>query len=385
MLSGPVTFGYKKIGKGRDAYLEIEEFEAHIVKQIFNMYVHGNGDGSPMTLRQITAKFNDPENPIPTPRYKKKTAKHWYPESSRRILANETYIGKMYYGKTRNINGKQVDMPRDEWIEIDVPELQIIDKDTFEAVNKRSKRNSWRSPRNRKHKYLLASHIRCGACGYAMYGTTKRPNTDRPIKYYRCTSSNTTYRDCEVQNRNIPTAIVDEYVWNWLLNFLMDDRKLDEGLDRLVEKREHELEPKMRDLQNLNELVEEAEAKITWLVDEMTNHNHEAVVKSMRDKIGEIANQPDALVKERERVLVEVSQVNIPENVREQVHDLARKVRERIPDASFENKRWLLDMLKVAVTTHINGDDFRIELDWMMPTKHEGELSNVLSQEDDCL
>jgi hypothetical protein len=68
----------------------------------------------------------------------------------------------------------------------------------------------------------------------------------------------------------------------------MDDRKLDEGLDRLVKKREHELEPKMRDLQNLNELVEEADAKITWLVDEMTNHNHEAVANSMRDKIAGI-------------------------------------------------------------------------------------------------
>jgi hypothetical protein len=181
VLSGPVTFGYKKIGIGRDAYLEIDEFEAQIVKQIFNMYVNGNGNESPMTLRQITANFNDPENPIPTPRYKKKTAKHWYPESLRRILANETYIGKMYYGKTRNINDKQVDMPRDEWIEINVPELQIIDADTFEVVKKRSKRNSWRSLRNRKHKYLLASHIRCGACGYAMYGTTKHPNTDRPI------------------------------------------------------------------------------------------------------------------------------------------------------------------------------------------------------------
>jgi len=179
----------------------------------------------------------------------------------------------------------------------------------------------------------------------------------------------------------IPAAIVDEYVWNWLLEFLLEDRKLDEGLDRLVEKRENELEPKMRDLQNLNELVEEADAKITWLVDEMTNHNHEAVVNSMRDKIAEIANQRDALVKERGRILAEVSQVNIPENVREQVHDLARKVRERIPDASFENKRWLLDMLKVTITTHIDGDDFRIELDWMMPTKHDGELCNVSGQE----
>ena len=54
---------------------------------------------------------------------------------------NEIYTGIAHYGKVRMINGKRVKQNRQEWIKIEVPQLAMIDRETYEAAQERCKRN----------------------------------------------------------------------------------------------------------------------------------------------------------------------------------------------------------------------------------------------------
>jgi hypothetical protein len=80
------------------------------------------------------------------------------------------YIQAGHYGKTRIIDEGRLHRPMDKWIPIDVPDLKIIELETFYADAERSKRNKELAKRNRKNEYLLSGFFRCGACGATTTG-----------------------------------------------------------------------------------------------------------------------------------------------------------------------------------------------------------------------
>ncbi len=78
---------------------------------------------------------------------------------------NEIYTGRTYYGKSRYIDETRIIQPKDKWIPIEVPELKIIEPDTFYKAKERFSRNKELSRRNSKNIYLLSGFFRCGECG----------------------------------------------------------------------------------------------------------------------------------------------------------------------------------------------------------------------------
>lgn len=123
---GHPPYGYDRVGRGPDAYFIINEFEAKIVQNIFEWYTVGNGSRGPMSLRSIASHLNDIG--IHPPNKWAKSGTYWHPATVRNILTNEICAGRTYYGKTRTVNKKRVNIPREKWIPIDVPELAFIDR-----------------------------------------------------------------------------------------------------------------------------------------------------------------------------------------------------------------------------------------------------------------
>jgi Resolvase, N terminal domain/Recombinase/Recombinase zinc beta ribbon domain len=107
----------------------------------------------------------------------------WQPSSVHRMLTNEAYAGRTYFGKyKRTSKTTQRLRPREEWIAIQVP--PILDEATFQAAQAQLARNRELSPRNKKREYLLrGGHLCCGRCGRAMTGAAYRN-----IRVYRCSS-----------------------------------------------------------------------------------------------------------------------------------------------------------------------------------------------------
>ena len=53
VLNGPPPYGYRKKGVGKDAILVKYEPELKVVRDIFELYTIGSGDGVPLSQRQI--------------------------------------------------------------------------------------------------------------------------------------------------------------------------------------------------------------------------------------------------------------------------------------------------------------------------------------------
>jgi site-specific DNA recombinase len=105
-----------------------------------------------------------------------------------RILSNEAYTGRTYFNKyVRTSKTIRRLRPRNEWTAIAVP--AIIDRATFDAAQRQLVRNRDLSPRNKKRKYLLAGHLRCGRCGRGMTGGAY-PTVAGMTRTYRCSSMN---------------------------------------------------------------------------------------------------------------------------------------------------------------------------------------------------
>ena len=166
-------------------------------------------------MRAIAAKLQD--QGAPTPHYKSKNAERWIPATVRGILTNEIYTGRTYYGKTRMVkktkgqrHGKRTSQPMELWIPIDAPELAIIDRSLFEAVQTRAKRNREQARRNQKREYLMTGHFKCGACGSAMAGTASSPNGYETI-YYRC-GNHWREEQCPNAGKTVVTSKIDTAV-----------------------------------------------------------------------------------------------------------------------------------------------------------------------------
>ena len=366
VMMGQPPYGYNRVGYREDARLVINEDQKKIVLDIFNWYVHGNGSEGPLSLEAIARKLDGLG--VPPPGYKNRRAKCWYASSIGKFLANEVYVGRLYYQKIRVEWNKRIQQPKDKWIRIDVPELAIIDRATFDAAQKRKKKNKERAKRNRKNRYLLTGHIRCGSCGYAAIGLQCTAKKNSTKSYYRCGTYTKKHVECICGNRSIAAYKIDDAVWNWLVWILSDDDNLNSGLRELVENRKQTLNPKLEKYDSIVELIDNADSKINRLVTELSKNDDEIVLTAIREQIRTVSQNRESLDSECGRLENELSQLEISEEMEDQIKALAAKVRDRLPGASYEEKKRILDMLDVRVNLHLeNQDDKYIEVNCEIP------------------
>lgn len=139
-ISGSPPIGYTK--KDKSKKLIIDEIEADIVRRIFSMYLEGH------SVCYICDTFNK-ENII---------NRNWPTTTVDKILSNKLYIGVIEHGK-RNKDNVLI-------FEDVVP--PIIDKTTFECVQKRKEKNL--KNYKRKRTYIFMQKILCPKCHKIMGG-----------------------------------------------------------------------------------------------------------------------------------------------------------------------------------------------------------------------
>ena len=141
--------------------------QAKVVKRIFREYVAGR---SP---RSIAKDLN--RDLIPGPTGGEWTASTINGNRQRHygFLYTEMYVGFLIYNRVTMIKnpatGRRVSRPnpQEEWIVKEVPDLAIIDQETWDAAQTR-KSSSGRTTyltQNRRPKHPLSGLVRCGKCG----------------------------------------------------------------------------------------------------------------------------------------------------------------------------------------------------------------------------
>ena len=168
----------------------VNEHESQAVRSIFELYAEGVG-------------YNKILDYLNSMGFRTKFGNFFAKNSLNSILANEKYVGIYVYNKRqdeKDCRGKRNPYirPKEEWIQIQGGIPAIIDMETFERVQARMSHNAARGGRYKaKTLYILSGLIRCGECGAAFTGNTRKDGRGRSsYSSYDCQGKRNK-RNCE--------------------------------------------------------------------------------------------------------------------------------------------------------------------------------------------
>lgn len=183
--AGGRAYGYRPV-PGQPGKLEIVPEEAEIVRRIFAEYLAGD---SP---RAIAGRLNTEGVPPPRGTFWAAVTINGNRKRGHGLLLNPIYAGKRVWNRVRMVKdpgtGKRISRVNGEaeWQEQDAPELAIVDRETYDAVQQRRGDRVEQNPRDRaRPKHLLSGLLRCGACGAGMSVKDRRGDRTR----IRCTQA----------------------------------------------------------------------------------------------------------------------------------------------------------------------------------------------------
>jgi len=239
VLSG-APYGYRYIKKSEtaEAYYEVIEAEAEVVRLVFELYTCAG-----LSINAIARHLNQQQ--IAT----RRGDTRWERSTVWALLRNPAYQGQACYGKTelrprqritrplrqRNRlparNSANHERPRQDWIEIPVPAL--VNEETFAFAQEQLEKNRHYARRRTIEPTLLQGMLVCRDCGYALYRTSTRTSA-RKLYYYRCLGSDA-YRHLRgplCANRPVRQDYLDGFVWRELVRLLEEPALVQAEIDR---------------------------------------------------------------------------------------------------------------------------------------------------------
>lgn len=220
------VYGYT-FDKDLDTLVENTE-EKEVYLNMINWLLNGI-DGREMNCSQIARKLA--EDGVPAP-----SGDSWYQATISRILRNELYMGTFYYGKSEIVQNKgkkhTVKKPREQWQGIPIP--QYIDEATFQRVQAKLDSLEKKHRGRPSETYLLKGFCRCGRCGGAVgAGVPSTLKDGKKLHYYSCTRKakkkyevGTGEPNAVCKGRGWRQDIIDEYVWNYILERLQNPEQI---------------------------------------------------------------------------------------------------------------------------------------------------------------
>jgi len=238
LCGAPYGYRYIKKSEHSQAYYEVVEAQAEVVRKIFAWYTQ-----ELWSIGAIARQLNEQQIQTRSGRGLWERSTVWG------MLRNPAYQGSACFGKTELCARQRLTRPlrqkggfsrrssssrekeRSQWIEIAVPAL--VSEKTFALAQERLAQNKQVSLRNTRDLTLLQGLLVCEQCGYALYRTSTR-TTRRQIKYYRCLGSDR-YRHLRgpaCSCRPIRQDYLDDLVWQELLRLLRTPQLIQAELER---------------------------------------------------------------------------------------------------------------------------------------------------------
>src|SRR5829696_6540213 len=366
----PPPYGYRTDpDRPRDPDgVKLDEEKAAVVAEIFAMYLEER-----TTLNTVSNRLR--ESGIRSPRGREV----WTVSSLRFVLSNPVYTGKVYAGRkrgrpplTRRSSTRPIDrscytmvpVAPEEWIRVGtVP--AIVTQEQFDLVaEKLSHNQSVASRNNKKNTYLLRALVSCGKCGLACKAMAKDP-----YKYYVCAGKKKRLRTGTGKNctsRYSPAHQLDEVVWRDLCEVLTHPESITDALQRAHggEWLPQELKARQKNLREGRDALGRQLERLTeaYLGEVIPLAEYE---RRRRD----LEQRDEALSGQERQLQGQAQQRTELANVVGSVEDFCERVRSGLADATFEQKRRLVELLidRVIVT------DEEIEIRYVIPTSPESD------------
>jgi site-specific DNA recombinase len=350
--------------------IRLEPAEAAIVAEIFSEYLK-DGAGIIWVAKQLYAQQ------VPSPTGKTR----WGLASLRGILTNPAYTGqvfacRMHYRSPKirrsathpigNPHDSAVLAPREEWIPVaKIP--AIISQEQFDLVQAKLARNqSFASRHNTTHQYLLRALVSCGICHLSCYA---RPIKGKVYGYYVCTGKEDAVQDrCTERcpSRFIPVQQLDELVWQDLCEILTNSEMITRAMERslggawLPQELQARRENLRRGQDSLKQQLERlTQAYLGGVI---------ALVEYQRRR-QEIEQRQQSLQNQANQLLSQSNRYQELAGLMSNAEDFCQRVQVGLTNATFEQKRRLVELLidRVIVT----GEE--VEIRYVIPTSRNSE------------
>ena len=230
----PPPYGYMKSPENKKRWV-IEPEAAQVVRDIFRMCLEGKGNETIARLLQ--------ENEVMIPmaywqskglgRGGKRTQSNpykWAKTTVAKILAQQEYCGDIINFKTYSKSFKnktRLDNPEENWVIFKGVHEPIIDRETFERVQKLTKKTKRRAPKKgNADKNMFCDLLYCADCGSKLWFHVNAGNRD--ITFFSCSNYKTDTRGtCETRHYVRADAIeqVVMYELRRLVAYLKSDEQ----------------------------------------------------------------------------------------------------------------------------------------------------------------
>lgn len=365
---GPhAPYGYRHVPKrdGVAAHLETEPQEAEAVRHIFDWCVNEQ-----LSTVKIAERLR-------TSGWKTSHGGHWRGNTVGNILRNEAYTGRRYYNKTKAVEPKRrrnrsgyvkilksshAARPREEWIEQAVP--RIIDEQTYRRAREQLKINALRAFRNLhgKHRYLLRSLVRCGACGRARSGRTTYTD-GKEYTYYDCTSTLVRPRvDRCCKSPGVRAEELHRLVWDEVTKLL---RNPEEILRYFHEQHGKEVgttfDLARRKLSELERSLTVLKREERRLVDAYQGQVIE--LEELKERRSAIDQRRKELRDDVKQVEQELGRLQRQGSIREGIASLTKKLAGSLEELTFEEKQKIIQLLVEEIHVHAG----HVEIHYIMP------------------
>ncbi|MBE6805929.1 MAG: DUF4368 domain-containing protein [Ruminococcaceae bacterium] len=238
-LSQP-PYGYMKDPENKKKWI-IDPEAAAVVRDVFKMCLEGKGNETIARILQerqvlIPMAYWQSKGLPRGGKIKQPNPYKWCKTSIAKILSQQEYCGDVINFKSYSISfkkKKRIPKPKEEWMVFKDVHEPIIDRETFELVQKRNVSTRRRQPKPQNAiKSIFSDMLYCADCGSKLWfhTNTKNPN----IHFFSCSNYVNDYRGT-CQTRHYVRADAIEEVVTYELQRLADYLKYDqEGFANLL-------------------------------------------------------------------------------------------------------------------------------------------------------
>lgn len=374
VLSGaPYGYRYVKKSDTSAAYYEVIEFEAAVVRMVYEAYTQRG-----LSINAIARMLN--ERQIPT----KTGTTRWERSTVWGLLRNPAYRGGACYGKTElrprqritrplrqrnglaSRNSANHERPRQDWIEIAVPAL--VSEETFALAQEQLEQNKKHSPRRTIQPSLLQGMLVCERCGYGLYRTSTQTSA-RKLYYYRCIGSDA-YRHLKgavCENPPVRQGQLDRVVWSEVVRLLEDPSIIQEELNRRLEVARNADPLKQR-----QEHLHHDHARLAKGMDRLLVAYQEGLVSldQLRGRMPELRRQDQAVQAELQSLENAAIDQNRYLRLVETLADFRARLRTRADNLEVPERQKILRLLVKEVL--VGRETITIRHSIRMPASHPG-------------
>lgn len=370
--------------------LKIIPSEAEIVRNIFNLTTEEGYGGVRI------AKYLNEHN------IKTHKGSNWSFTGVNRLIRNPIYTGYLVYGRTSVPigGGKRKAQDKSKWVfsnEMN-PNIAIISKEQFEKAqeikDRRNQENKQNTEKNQKCVYqtkglLFTGYIICGSCGRRLSARGSKRKIKLPdgsygytyYKYYACSVRIDGSNECNCIKKTRKSNSIEEPVLEEIYSYLdrlekkdltEEIRKINKKTNSMEGEKIKELERKIKECSNKNELLKE---EVIRIIQGQSNFTREMVT----DLIEENKNKKQELIYQKIEIekIKEQKQVKFEELI---------KVKQLIPNWKQEFKEATEEKKKMMLSTMINKiivNDNDIEVQLRMNLGEFIESSKLLKDKED--